>query len=302
MSRKVTTRKSPEQRRAEAKALQESIGGQVEALKDSDQWTKFLEFVQNFHAYSVNNVLLIFSQRPDATQVAGFRKWQELGRQVRKGEKAIKIFGYAQKKIQRTDANNADQEDTDDDVDTATRTYFPMLSVFSLEQTEPGDDREDHSTPARQVAGDDPAGIYQATTEWLADRGWTIEHRTLPGHMNGSTDFHARRVEIDPSLPPAHAARTALHEAAHVLLHEPTEDEVCDPASIRETEAESVAYVLAGILGIDASTYSIAYVASWTAGQDADTIKQTAGRVLSAVDQLAQAITTETGQPATTAA
>jgi len=53
--------------------------------------------------------MLIFSQAPDASQVAGFRKWQELGRQVRKGEKAIKIFGYSTKKITETDTETGEE-------------------------------------------------------------------------------------------------------------------------------------------------------------------------------------------------
>src|SRR5699024_4182063 len=85
MARKIKTTKTAEQRRAEADELHGTIAAEVEALRDTDAWQQFLTFAQVFHSYSLNNVMLILSQRPTATQVAGFRKWQELGRQVRKG-------------------------------------------------------------------------------------------------------------------------------------------------------------------------------------------------------------------------
>jgi len=94
MTRKIKNRRTVEQRREQAEALQHQITEQVEALRDSEAWTKFLDFAQNFHSYSINNLLLILGQNSNASAVAGFRRWQELNRQVRKGEKALKIFGY----------------------------------------------------------------------------------------------------------------------------------------------------------------------------------------------------------------
>src|SRR5699024_8646484 len=88
MTRKIKNTKSTEQRRAQAEALQQQITDQVENLRNSEAWDKFLNFAQNFHSYSINNLLLILGQNREASAVAGFRKWQELNRQVRKGEKA----------------------------------------------------------------------------------------------------------------------------------------------------------------------------------------------------------------------
>ena len=93
MNRKIKTTKNPAQRRAEMEALHESIAEQVELLRQSEAWARFLAFAQAFHSYSLNNLLLILAQRPAATQVAGYRTWQKLGRQVRKGERGIRILG-----------------------------------------------------------------------------------------------------------------------------------------------------------------------------------------------------------------
>lgn len=67
-------RKTIEEKKAQAAALHESIATQVESLRDSDRWTAFLAYASAFHSYSLNNVLLFLSQRPDAQRVAGFRK------------------------------------------------------------------------------------------------------------------------------------------------------------------------------------------------------------------------------------
>jgi hypothetical protein len=92
MGRKIITR-STEERQAEAEALHASIVKQVQQLADNGQWRAFLELARSFHNYSLNNLLLILAQKPDATMVAGFRQWQTKGRQVHKGEKSIKFFG-----------------------------------------------------------------------------------------------------------------------------------------------------------------------------------------------------------------
>lgn len=84
-----TTADKSAARREQAAALHESITAKVAQLTDTDAWAAYLTAAAAFHSYSFNNVMLIFSQAPDASQVAGFRKWQELGRQVRKGEKSI---------------------------------------------------------------------------------------------------------------------------------------------------------------------------------------------------------------------
>lgn len=298
MARTIKNRLTTEERRAQAEALQGSIAEQVEQLRTSEQWLAFLRFAQSFHHYSLGNLLLILNQCPTATRVAGFRQWQGKGRQVRKGERAIRIFGYSRKTITpETDrpAPAAEAETTEDSQRTIT--YYPVLSVFDIGQTNPTDpdatdpDADDPSTPAHRLTGDDQLGILDAVTNYLTQRGWTVEREQISGSANGYTDPTTRRVAIDDHLSPAHAAKTALHEAAHVILHaEQSPNDYVGHRAIAETEAESVAYVVAGLLGVDTSRYSIGYVAGWSAA-DADTIKTTATHVLHAARLLTDAIT-----------
>lgn len=292
MASKVKTTKTAEQRREEADALQQSIAGQVEALRDSDAWQRFLDFAGAFHKYSLNNVLLILAQMPEATQVAGFRKWQQMERQVRKGSKAIKIFGFRERKAK---AEEEDDDGTLDVLGTGERVvrYYPMLSVFDIGQTDPTEAWEDPNL-AQRLDGNDENGIYAATAEYLTAKGWKVSREQIPGTVNGyTTTDGSRRVVVDADLSDAQAAKTILHEAAHVLLHSKEEHaEYVAHRGVKECEAESVAYIVAGIVGLDTTAYSIGYVAGWTAG-DTDTIKATAANVLLAAHTLADAITAE---------
>lgn len=278
-------RYTAEGRRAQAEALHESIAEQVAAMTDSEQWRRFLDFMGGFHTYSLNNVLLILSQYPTASRVAGFRAWQQKGRQVRKGERGIRIFGYGTKKITGADG----EPELDDDGKPKTRAYFPILSVFDVSQTDPID--PDNPEPWRivhRLDGEDELGIYDAVTAYLEAEGWTVTLEPIAGDTNGyTTTDGTRRVVIDSELSPAQRAKTALHEAAHVILHsDESPTEYVAHRGVKECEAESVAYVLAGMLGIDTSDYSIGYVAGWTNGEG-DTIRSTAENVLRAVHILA---------------
>jgi antirestriction protein ArdC len=269
-----------EERKAQAEALHESIATQVEQLRDSDRWTQFLAFAAAFHAYSLNNVLLILSQRPDAERVAGFRKWQALGRQVRKGEKSLRIFGYSTKKVTEQDENGEDVE----------KRYprFPILSVFDIAQTDPVDpDAADPSTLAAPLTGTDDHGVIATLTAHLEADGWSVEH-TEPGQgRNGFTEPEGRRVVIGSHLSPEHAAKTLIHELAHIVLgHTDDLTEYAEHRGLMETEAESVAYVVAGLVGFDTAAYSIGYVAGWS-DADTDLIRSTAARVLTAAHQVA---------------
>jgi antirestriction protein ArdC len=288
MASKINTAKTAEQRREQAEQLQASIAEQVEQLRDSDAWQRFLTFAQAFHDYSLNNVLLILSQLPTATRVAGFRKWQDLGRQVRKGERSIKIFGYAERKAREDENTEGMKRNAKGE---PVVPYFPLLSVFDIAQTDPTEEWTDPDL-AHRLTGADELGIYAATAEYLTGQGWTVTREPIPGDTNGYTTMDStRRIVVDADLSDAQAAKTILHEAAHALLHEAdAEGEYVAHRGVKECEAESVAYVVAGIIGLDTSAYSIGYVAGWTDG-DAAVIRDTAANVLRTAHKIVDAIT-----------
>ncbi|MGC1209572.1 MAG: ArdC-like ssDNA-binding domain-containing protein [Ornithinimicrobium sp.] len=290
-TRTKKTRRDPAQKKAEMEALHQQLADGVEALRTSQQWSAYLAFCASFHRYSINNLLLIMAQRPQAEQVAGYRAWQAKGRQVRKGEQSIRILGTGTVKVTEED------EETGEVIDGKRRVYF-SVSVFDIAQTDLMDGHEDTSTIAHHLTGEDESGIYAQVVEHLSGNGVTVERKQVQGGTNGYTYRDGEDgpicVVIDQDLSPAQAAKTALHEAAHIELGH-LDDDYAEYVTHRgryEVEAEAVAYVLAGILGLDSSTYSTGYVAGWAERAEGDVIKDTAGCVLAAVHTLAEALDT----------
>ena len=274
-------------RAAKVEQMHDELSAAVEALTQTGQWQRWLDFLASFHRYSFNNTLLIQVQCPHATQVAGFKAWQAKGRQVRKGEKAIRIFGKPFRLVTDTD------ETTGEKTRKAVPCPPPVVSVFDISQTDPIEGVEQPTAPVAQLQGDDHAALYERIAAWMTDQGWTVTREQIPGEVNGyCTVDGTRRIVVDADLSDAHAAKTAIHEAAHAILHTDTEGKLTgepDQAT-RELEAESVAYVVAGLHDLDTSTYSVGYVASWSGGQ-AGKVKATAVRVLDAVHRIADALT-----------
>lgn len=281
---KATINRDPAERRAEAEALHASIAEQVQQLSDSGQWRAFLEFARSFHTYSLNNLLLILAQKPEATMVAGFRQWQAKGRQVRKGEKSIKIFGYREKKTDTTA-----HHDTPADEGRVTR-YFPTLSVFDITQTDPIEGADPFpSDPTQQLTGDHDHGLITPLTTHLESNGWTIGREPL-NHASAYTNPETLRVILAEDISVEQSAKTLIHETAHIELHHiDSLKEYRQHRGRMEVEAESVAYVVAGLRGFDTSAYSIGYITGWSY-EDVTIIRDSASRVLAAVHSLAEMV------------
>ena len=285
---KTPIKHNAEQRKAQAEALHASILEQVQQLTVSGRWQQFLDFARSFHQYSLNNLLLILAQHPNATMVAGYRQWQAKGRQVRKGETGIKIFGYSTKKTTHTD--NDDQAEEDQGQHQRVRHYFPMLSVFDITQTDPIPGATTPENPIQQLTGTTDHGILGRLTAHLHDNGWMLSYQPL-SRANGYTDPDQRTVVIGDRLAPEQAAKTLLHETAHITLgHTENLAEYRQHRGRMEVEAESVAYIVAGLTGFDTSNYSIGYITGW-ANHDLTLIHQTATRVLRAAHTIASATT-----------
>ncbi|MBO0596218.1 ImmA/IrrE family metallo-endopeptidase [Nesterenkonia sp. E16_7] len=232
----------------------------------------------------MNNILLVMAQMPEASRIAGFRSWQTRGRSVKRGEKGIRILGYAKKKLEEENAKGETEERYIE--------YFPPLSVFDISQTEIIDeDKANAGVIAHRLEGEDADGIADAVEKWLTDEGWTVTTETIGGETNGMTSPELRKVIISDKLSPAQRAKTMIHEAAHVVLHADQDlSEYVEHRGQKETEAESVAYVVAGMFGLDTSSYTIGYIAGWAQG-DTKIIRSTAAHVLKASHIIYEALT-----------
>lgn len=214
-------------------------------LIDAAEYKQVLEFRARLHRYSARNCLLIALQCPAAKMVAGYHKWQQLGRQVRKGEKAITILAP----ILRRGEGEAD-----------TLVGFRTASVFDVSQTlgaplpilEP------------QMLTDDSPAIRDLLVRLEAVvtcRGLTLARADLEEAVNGFYAPKHHAIVLNAALPPLQCLKTLVHELAHALLHGAPDPQGTRPQ--RELEAESCAFLVCHALGLDTSRYSFPYLAHW---------------------------------------
>jgi len=252
----------------------------VESLTSGDDWQRMLELASRFHHYSANNVFLIMLQRPEATRVAGYRAWQSMDRQVRKGERGIRILAPCQYRYKVTE---------DDGSETAHVGIrgFTTATVFDVSQT---DGEELPDIRPELLEGDDVVGLWDALSAQVKAAGYTVERGDCHG-ANGCTDHSVRTVRVRDDVSDAQAAKTLAHELAHVMLH-PDTAEYFQCRGRSEVEAESVAYLVCQAAGLSTDGYSWPYIALWSEGK-AEVVQETAGRVLEAARDILAGLGTD---------
>lgn len=258
---------SKEEREAKRAAEREQVKAAVEALQSSEGWQAWLRVRRRFRSYSPLNQLLIALQMPEATKVAGFKAWLNLGYCVRKGEKAIRIYAPvppSKKQLEEWKATGAVPAERP-------RTFFTMTAVFDRSQVDVLPDREpvdvDVAPPAMvRVEGDELAWTWPLLAAFAADElhlAMVVED--LPaGGPDGYFSQREKRIVVARRLPANERAAVSFHELAHALLR--VEREAGDfPLNYAREElvVETVAYIVASTLGIDTSSSSIPYLASW---------------------------------------
>lgn len=207
----------------------------------SEQLTRYLAMLGRFHRYSFGNVLLILSQKPDATHVAGFNAWRHMGRFVKKGEKGIVIIAPMTIKPREEQSQGEEAKPI---------LRFRGVYVFDVTQT----DGEPLPEPA-EVSGD-PGDHLPRLREAIAQRGIVLDTIDVPFGADGVS--RGGRISIKPGLPAAQEFSVLVHELAHELLHRGESR----PASktVRETEAEAVAFVVNSAIGLDTGSASADYI------------------------------------------
>lgn len=253
--------------------LHQQLQDSLQELVTSQDWQRALTVAARFHDYSFANSRLIWAQSVargfTPSRVAGYRAWQDLNRQVRKGERGLQILAPV---IRNVTPENEQEEEEEKRV-----VGFRVVHVFDIAQTD-GDPLPE--VPITLVEGDLPSH-WEQVRGLITNAGFDLQVADLDrlGEANGVTDWNRRDVVVRASLPGAQRFKTAIHELAHIRLHEPDSDGRPSCRGIVEVEAESVAYMVCAGLGIDSAGYSLGYVASWSGG-DLTKVAATANRVI----------------------
>ncbi len=228
------------------KQLAEETG----AVHQSTKYRAYLDCMAKFWRYSLHNQILIHVQRPNASRVAGFRTWNQLGRRVKFGEKSIKILAPFIKHVVKKDEQTGEEKEHE-------LTYFCPVSVFDLAQT----DGQDLPKLDIDLTGNSHEWLITRLVEFCKSRQIEVEFKELG--INGLYGYsQGGKIVIGTNQSSNTQVNTIVHEMAHELIHY-SEDGRKFSKQEREIHAEGVAYVLCKIWGLD--TKSDIYLAKYLA-------------------------------------
>lgn len=263
---------SPEDRLA---ATMRTLETGITSIIEGEQFARYLDVMSRFHHYSASNVMLILAQQPDATQVAGYRRWQQLDRQVRKGERGISILVPHTRVVE-----------LDEDEETTIVHGFGVGTVFDISQTDGEPLPDPPQAQEIREATDAGTALYGALETYVTDQGISVVREEL-SRGNGYYAPMRRQIAVDSQLSGDQATKTMAHETAHFVADYRGGVEREDA----ETVAESAAYVILAHYGIDAGDYTFPYVARWAESREVlkrnlDAIQRTAQAVIMGIDEV----------------
>lgn len=231
------------------KELTEFLVGKLDELADeivqnSEEIERFVRMWDSslgLHDYSINNVILAWFQYPQVSMLAGYRKWQGLGRMVRKGEKAIKVLAPLTRKIR----------DNESDEDVYIISGWRYVNVFDVNQTEGENLDFGHSDKVKGSIS------FEAIKE-ISPLPVKVRY---DGMSNGNVN--SDRILIAPKDNETAMVATLLHEIAHYKLGHIDSDL---DRETKELEAETVSFIVCSYLGLD-NQKSKYYIGSWNGSQ-----------------------------------
>ena len=298
------------------KKLTDQIEAGIKALfqsGDLEKYQAYLRTMSHFHHYSVNNQMLIFSQCPHATLVAGYQKWQnQFSRHVLRGEKGISILAPTPYKI-KVEKEKLDPDTKlpllDADGNTITEekeVQIPMfrpVKVFDVSQTDGKPLPERVQSPVAELTGN--VEHYEAFMEALRRISPVpIEMKPLSNDLDGFFSPSKQSITLRDGMSEVQTVCAAVHEIAHSKLHDYAKQPNSQPkdSSTEEIEAESIAYTVCAYFGIETSANSFGYVATWSKDKDLKafkdslgTIRKTSSELISGVEQQFKEICKERG-------
>ena len=291
----------------------------IKELFESEKYMRYLSVMSRFHRYSVNNTMLIYMQKPDATLVAGYNKWKnQFERHVKKGEHGITIIAPTpfKKKIEEqkldpdTKAPILDAEGKA--VMEEREVEIPMfrpVKVFDVSQTD--------GKPLPELASSLSGNVqnYEAFMEALRRSAPVpLSVESMAAKMDGYFSPDQQRIAIREGMSEVQTVSAAVHEIAHSKLHNyaKAQEEAAragdkEPPkkkdrNTEEVEAESISYAVCQYYGIQTGENSFGYIANWSQGKELpelraslETINKAAGELIADIDRHYKVICKERG-------
>jgi len=285
----------------------------VKSVFTSENYQDYLRVMSRFTDYSASNCILIFSQMPTATHVAGYRDWQnKFGRQVKKGARGIRIIAPMMVKekngrshensngtyhenqngkrhektshanrTENTSENNSIKQEKE-----KKKLRFRVATVFDVSMTE--------GKPLPSFGVDELTGSVENFERFMEVITLTtpvpIRYDDIEGGAKGYYSKQNKEIVIQAGMSETQTLKTALHEISHFLLHDT--DNTKDRQT-REVEAESVASIVSAFFNIRTDDYSWPYIASWSSGKDLKELKSSLETIRKTAKQLIETITKE---------
>jgi antirestriction protein ArdC len=239
----------------------------------SDVLAQYLAAMARFHTYSFGNVMLIARQKPDATNVAGIRTWNSLGRFVKRGEKGILILAPM---IGKNLKKDQDAEQSEDAKQPESKLFgFRAVYVFDINQT------EGKELPTLTEVNGDVSGYRERLFKFVESQSVELSFSERIAPAKGLS--HGGKITLQSGMQPAEEFSTLVHEIAHEMLHR-GDRRILTTKQVRETEAEAVAFVVCQSVGLQNGTASQDYIQLWHG--DANLLRES----LEAVQQTAAVI------------
>jgi hypothetical protein len=238
----------------------------------SETLRTYLAAIGRFHRYSLRNVMLIASQKPTATHVAGFHTWHKLGRFVKKGERGILILAP----IVRPKNQSVEQTEADE---SSTAVGFRAAYVFDIRQT------DGQELPEIGSVNGDPREYRERLATFVAKQGVALEYSQDIAPARGTSA--GGKITLLPGQSAGEEFATLAHEVAHEMMHR-DERRSTTSKRVRETEAEAVAFVVCNAIGLETGSAAQDYIGLY--GGDAKLLNESLVYVQRTATQILTAI------------
>lgn len=275
--------------------IQKKLEDGVVEIFTSEKYREYMDAMSKFPRYSVNNCILIASQYPQASLVCGFRKWQkEFNRTVNKGEHGIMILAPIKGKTEVIeevfDENNRAvlDEKGNQKTEIVQKEYqtFRPVYVFDVSQTS-GD-----PVPTLAMELKEKVDSFEDLKAVLIEISPVpITFAVINDGAKGYYSPTSQLIVVDSRLPQLQMLKTMIHEIAHASLGHGGKEDKWDRQT-KEVQAESVAYWVTQMMGLDTSEYSFGYISGWSGDKEVfelkenlDIIKQTADKISLSIEE-----------------